>query len=364
MARENDLDLDYFCQRMTADGLAAVVSASPNGVFCTSGALIITHNPARDRLAFSITTAKGRQALAVCKAEESLCHDDSWIKDIRSYVEFQELPTALLARTLDDLGLSKGRVGIDLDYLRAKFFRELETVAPGIEFVASDTMLAEVYQRKTPHLIERMRRAAVAVDAVIQAALKEPVVGRSERDIRSDLRAALANGGADATYIVVASGPNTAIPEHRAETRVVSAGDVLTFDVAASYDGYVTESATSIIAGVPQHPALAALNAVQAATARALKPRATGNDVYEAAADAARAAGQALASDVIGYGLTFGGRQYPILARGSEHMLSEGHTVVLDLVLGRPTEMAVQAKRVWLLESDRAICLSGAQAGG
>lgn len=361
MTRQNDLDFAYVNQRIGAAHLDAIVSASPTGLFHASGALIITHNPARDRLAFAVSTADGRQALVVCKAEESLCRQDSWVKDIRTYVEFQELPTTLLARTLADLGLSKGRIGIDLDYLRAKYFRELQAAAPEAEFVAADAILADIYQRKTPHLIEQMQQAAVRIDRAIQATLDGPLIGRTERDVRAALRAALAEGGADATYIVVASGPNTAIPEHRAGARKVAAGDVLTLDVAASYDGYVGECATSVIVGQPNDPALAAVLKVQAAAAACLKAGATADAVYKAAAAAARAAGRPLGTDLIGYGLTFGGRQSPFLVRGAETVLREGDTVALDIVLPGPAGAAVQTKRVWLVERNGATCLGGRQ---
>jgi Xaa-Pro aminopeptidase len=361
MARQNDLDLTYVSQRMKAENLDAIVSASPTGLFHTSGALIITHNPARDRLAFTVSAADGRQALVVCKAEESLCRQDSWVKDIRTYVEFQELPTTLLGRTLKDMGLSKGRIGIDLGYLRAKYFRELQDASPDAEFIAADAILADIYQRKTPHLIQQMHQAAANADRAIQDTLNSPIVGRTEREIRAALRAALADGGADATYIVVASGPNTTVPEHRADVRKIAAGDVLILDVAASYDGYVAESATTIVAGQANDPALTDLHKVYAAAAGTLKIGATGDDIYNASSAAARAVGRPLVSDLIGYGLTFGGRQSPLIAHGSKDVLRESDTVALDLVLPGPQGTSVQKKQVWLVEKGSATCLGRLQ---
>ena len=209
--RESYLDMPAFCAGMKEAGISAAVAASPNAVFHTSGCLIITHNPIRDRLAFCVTTAEGRQCLVVCTIETSLCEHDSWVKDIRGYVEFKKLPTHLLAETLADLGLAGKTVGIDLEYLREHYFDELKAAAPTTSFVSADALLGKLQAIKKTELINHMRRAAQQTQAAIANVLSENVVGLTESQVRLRLRKALADRGADGSYLVVAAGPNIAV---------------------------------------------------------------------------------------------------------------------------------------------------------
>jgi len=360
MARKNFLDMAQFCQRMKEQGLAAVIAASPNAVFHTSGCLIITHNPIRDRLAFCITTAEGRQCLVVCTIEVSLCEHDSWVKDIRGYVEFKELPTHLLAKTLTELGLSNKTVGIDLDYLRESYFRELTEAAPNVNFVAADGLLDEIREVKSDGQIALMRDAAVGSEAAIADLLQEPLTGQSERQVRARLRRTLADRGADGSYLVVAAGPNVVVPGHRAGDHVLAAGEPLVIDAAVTYDGYVAEAAASCVLGaVAATAAETALNSVYRAGAYALRAGRRAGDVFAAAEAGARKAGGVLIGDTVGYGLSFGGKEPPFLARNSAEALKSGMTVALDVTYQHSGGPMLRRKQTWVLAADRARELSG-----
>jgi Xaa-Pro dipeptidase len=354
--RQNHLELQEFCAQMRKAGFEAVVTSSPNGVFHTTGALIITHNPARDRLAFSIITAGGRQVLAVCKIEESLCRQDSWVDDVRTYVEFEELPTALLARTLRDLGLSAAKIGIDLDYIRDKFFSELVQEAPSVNFVSADALLRQMQVRKPYQLIERMAEAATRIGVCIDEAMVKGAIGKSERHIRNEVRRRLAEGGADGSYLVVASGPNVMTPEHRAGNRVVKEGDILTVDVSASYDGYAAEAAKSIIVG-GDGACERALAKVYSSVVSTVKAGVAGSEVYAQAEAAAREEGCALAAGPIGYAAAFGGRERPFIASGSPEKISCGATIALDLAIKPRRGGLMRTKSVWLVSDEGATCL-------
>lgn len=350
MSRESFLDMARFCAHMKKDGLAAVVAASPNGVFHTSGCLIITHNPIRDRLAFCVTTADGRQCLVVCKIEESLCQHDSWVRDIRTYIEFKKLPTHLLAEALADLGVADKRIGLELDYLRESYHREIMEFAPHLQFVPADALFAELRETKPARQVAEMRKAAESVSAAIAALFKAPLVGRSERQVRAQLRRDLAERGADGSYLIVASGPNVAIPEHRAGDRVLAAGEPLLVDAAVTFDGYVAEAAvTRIASGADSTRAETALENTYRAAADSLRPGARAADVHGKAAAAAKEMGGSLIGDCVGYGISFGGREAPYLSAGSKMMLQSGMTIALDVAFKASPDLVLRKKGTWVL---------------
>jgi Xaa-Pro aminopeptidase len=96
-------------------GLAAIVAMSPENFAYASGAFILTVSLVRPRQAFVIIPALGEPVLVVCSIEKALTQSESWIKDIRTYVEFVDHPIDALCATLRSLGIEKGQVGCDLD---------------------------------------------------------------------------------------------------------------------------------------------------------------------------------------------------------------------------------------------------------
>jgi Xaa-Pro aminopeptidase len=343
---------------MKEAGMSAVVAASPHNVFHTSGSLIITHSPIRDRLAFCITTGAGHQTLVVCGIERSLCAHDSWVEDIRTYVEFQELPTALLARTLRDLGLDRTVVGLELGYLRDAYFQELRTAAPGIEFRSCDAILEESRVRKPPAQVARMRKDSQVVTAVLREAVTAARAGQSERQIRVQLRRALAERGADGSYIVVAAGPHTTIPDHRATDRVIEAGEPLILEAAATFDGYAAEGAVSAIVGRDAaEAAMVRLQAVYRATTTHLRAGIFAREVYARAAEAATPG--TLVIPCVGHGVSYGGEEMPYLAAHSHDVLAPGMVLAVDVHYRYGPEVALRLKEMYAIGMDgTSQCLS------
>jgi Xaa-Pro aminopeptidase len=325
-------------------------------VFHTSGCLIITHIPIRDRLAFSVTTAAGRQCLVVCKIEESLCREDSWVEDIRTYVEFKELPTTLLARTLAELGLEHQTVGLELGYLREWYARELLAAAPTIRFVPCDDLLEELRMVKPADQVARMEAAATGAGEAVQTVLGEPCVGLTERELRRRFRRALAAHGADGSYVVVASGLHTLVSDHRATDRQIANGEPLLLDAAVTYDGYAAEIATSVIAGAGTAPgAVAVLARTHEAVTAALRPGVAGRDVF---ARAVATADGALLGQCVGWGVSFGGQERPFLAPESSDVLRPGMTIAVDVQCRVGRDGALRTKRMWVVSESGARELS------
>lgn len=78
-------------------------------------------------------------------------------------------------------------------------------------------------------------------------------VGDSEVTIARRLEARFAERGAQdrAFPSIVASGPNSAIPHHRAGTRPLSEGDLLVVDCGALVDGYHADMTRTFVVGAP-----------------------------------------------------------------------------------------------------------------
>ena len=98
--------------------------------------------------------------MLVCNIEEIQACADSWIEDVRTYVEFATSPVALLAEVLTERGFARSTIGIELGYLSTRYYRELEVLLPAAQIVDCGPLLDEVRMVKTPAEVERLRDAA------------------------------------------------------------------------------------------------------------------------------------------------------------------------------------------------------------
>ena len=120
--------------------------------------------------------------------------------------------------------------------------------------------------------------------------------GVTERELAISLERALTDLGADglAFDTIVASGPNGAIPHHVPSGRPFAAGDMITVDCGARYQGYHADMTRTVVLGTPaawQQDLYALVAQAQAAGIDAAVPGADVRDVDAAARDLIEGAG-------------------------------------------------------------------------
>src|SRR5690625_7908750 len=97
---------------MNEKGIDAVIAVSPENVLYTSAVDIFTQKLVRDRLAFTVFSAKSEPTMIVCNIEEGLTHEESSIKDILTYDEFKVSHNAKLVEVLIEKRLSNAVIAI------------------------------------------------------------------------------------------------------------------------------------------------------------------------------------------------------------------------------------------------------------
>src|SRR4029077_13136518 len=95
--------------------------------------------------------------------------------------------------------------------------------------------------------VELLRRAAHAADRVVAAIAAGRLVGRTEEDVAREGRDRLgAKGHDEATFAIVASGPNSASPHHEASDRVIQAGEPIVLDIGGTLGGYASDTTRTL----------------------------------------------------------------------------------------------------------------------
>src|SRR5690625_2477923 len=111
---------------MNEKGIDAVIAVSPENVLYTSGVDIFTQQLVRDRLAFTVFSAKSEPTMIVCNIEEGLTREESSIQDIRTYVEIKESPISNLVEVLKEKGLNIAVIAIESELLAMEFAYTIE----------------------------------------------------------------------------------------------------------------------------------------------------------------------------------------------------------------------------------------------
>jgi Xaa-Pro aminopeptidase len=133
--------------------------------------------------------------------------------------------------------------------------------------------------RSTERLVERcrlikdgfeigvIRDAAKRLEAVADQAFANVRAGASEREVAGAVEGAMRAAGYErpAFETIVASGPNSALPHHRAGARNLAAGDLVVLDFGGILDGYCCDLTRMASVGTPSPEARRLYEAVREA---------------------------------------------------------------------------------------------------
>jgi Xaa-Pro dipeptidase len=173
----------------------------------------------------------------------------------------------------------------------------LRDEAPGIGQVLAGPVLRELRMRKDDAEIAALREAGAAIDRVHARIGEWLRVGRTEAEVAADIAAAIvAEGHAEAEFVIVGSGPNGASPHHEVSERVIEAGDVVVVDIGGPVaSGYNSDSTRTYVLGEPRHADVADTYAVlqraQQAAVDAVRPGVTAEAIDAAAREVIADAG-------------------------------------------------------------------------
>ncbi len=179
--------------------------------------------------------------------------------DFRYYIQAgHEAPDFTLVkhqRTLEDTrnflaASGAAHVGVEAKHMTLAQMMELEEVS-GVTWKPLPATLEPLRQRKTAVEIQAIQKACTITDDVMALVPQIACVGMTEREVAWELEKALRQAGAEALAfdILVASGPNSALPHHHPGSRRLRAGDSLIVDMGAQVDGYKSDMTRSFYLG-------------------------------------------------------------------------------------------------------------------
>lgn len=333
----NSKDLRARIGRAMAEAkLDALVAVSPENVLYSSGTNIITQRMIPDRLALVLWGRDDAQTFILCGIEEPQARAESWISDIRSYVEFAESPVALLAATVKERGFAKGRIGIEMRYLVANYYRELTSLLPDAELVAADGVFDRVRMIKTPEEIELIGQAFMATDTVIRSAFKNSHIGTTEKQVVEMLEKGLKQVGADSiAFTVLATGENALMAHPAPSDLAIAPGYTLRTDFGGFFKNYLSDVARTAIAGpvsARQRQNYENLVSIQERVIAAMKPGVRACELFHLCKAGFEEKGMAFGSPHIGHSIGLSVHEYPMISPQTTEPLQPGMLICIEPV--------------------------------
>lgn len=158
---------------------------------------------------------------------------------------------------------------------------------------------------KSPDELATIREAARITDETVAKVPSLAIPGQSERSIAWELEKIMHEAGADRPGfdIIVASGPNSALPHHHPGDRKLEPGDIIVVDLGAEVDGYRSDLTRTFFLGTEPDDAFweiyNTVDKAQVAAIEGIRSGVTGKAVDSLARDVIKAAGH---GDHFGHG--------------------------------------------------------------
>jgi Xaa-Pro aminopeptidase len=242
-------------QAISDKGLDAIVSCSPENFAYLTGFVVPSQALLRHRHNMTVVTADGKVALFGVDMEESTIRTKEPDAKLAVWAEFSDDPMQVLAALLEELGLRQARIGIELGYLPAADFAQLQSAMPRATFVACDAILARLRQIKTSQEVALLQRLSRIADRAITDAIAAVAPGDTEMDIAAHLTRKIYELGAQQfKLMIVATGERSQLPNVGPTDRRLVRGDVCRIEIFSIIDGYhAGVCRTAVVQEAPPH---------------------------------------------------------------------------------------------------------------
>ena len=234
--------------------------------------------------AFAIVSRDGKTYLAVPKTDLADSVKGSAAQHV---IPFEDEVGMLhtLMHVWKELGLEKGKVGVEHSYLRVSMKNMLEhphAKPADLEFVDGGEIMTDLRIIKSNEEIDTIRRAGTVAGAGMEAALESVKPGVSEIMVAAEAEYAMRKGGAEEFYrSYVASGPRSSISHGLVSKRRLEKGDLVMIDLHPAVDGYHADICRTVAVDAPSQKQQRAFDVYLKAQRQAVEAVKPGNTMTE-----------------------------------------------------------------------------------
>jgi Xaa-Pro aminopeptidase len=267
-------------------------------------------------------------------------------------------------QVLEGLGIKE--LAFEADDMAFSRYQKLEQSAAslGIRPTPTSGLVEELRMVKEPGEIALIKKAVALSDAALSHAAEVLQPGMTELELAWVIERHMREHSSEALpfEVIVAAGPNAAMPHHQPSARPIGRGEPVVIDIGARVEGYVSDLTRTLCAGRPDAMFKKIYNLVLKAQLAAEESTISGMSAGQA---------DALARDIItasGYGDKFGhglghglglvAHEQPRLGPGSKDILKNGMVFTIEPGVYVPEWGGVRIEDTVLLEHGKITPLS------
>ena len=318
--------LKKLLKRLAEEGIEAILISQPenrhylSGFDGSSGFLLITPNDAILATDFRYLEQTKRQA------------PDFEIFQITGDIE-SWFPKLIDGLNLRRLGFEANHVSFELYHLLSDILDD-SGLQPRLVPVAG--LVEPIRAIKEPEEIELIAKAIAISDAAFEYIAGTIRVGMTEMEVAWELEKTLHEKGSQSLpfEIILASGPNTALPHAKPSQRAIQSGEPVVIDIGAKVQGYSSDLSRTICLGNPDDTFKKVYQAVMEAQQMAIAQITAGMTGAQADSLAREAIEQAGYGDAFGHGLGHGlglaPHEQPYLSPNSKDNLVDGMVFTIE----------------------------------
>jgi len=232
------------------------------------------------------------------------------------------------------------RVGFEAEDISFDMYGKLRDTLQeknaGAELVPVSGVVEALRTVKEPEEIRYIEKAVAIADTAFTAVEPHISAGMTEKQVAWELEKALRENGSEALpfEIIVASGPNAALPHAQPSEREIQSGDAIVIDMGASYRGYASDMTRTLCVGTPGdtfRKVYATVLDAQVAAMAIISEGTTGHDADTAAREVIRKAGYGEAfGHSLGHGVGLAAHELPHLSQKADGKLTVGMVFTVE----------------------------------
>lgn len=228
------------------------------------------------------------------------------------------------------------KVGFESAHLAFDQHKELAEAAEGFELVLTKDIVEDLRAIKDEDELDRIRKAVALADEAFAHIVDFVHPGVTEREVAWELEAFMRTHGAEkvAFDLIVASGPNGAMPHATASEQKIKAGEPIVMDLGCIVEGYNSDMTRTICLSQPDEKFREVYDLVlsaQLAAEEAIRPGMTAKEADGIAREIIEEAGYGEQfGHGLGHGVGLAVHEKPTLGKISEDVLEPGMVFTIE----------------------------------
>jgi Xaa-Pro aminopeptidase len=269
---------------------------------------------------------------------------------------------------VSDLGWHK--LGFEANLISYDGYHKLsEAIRTGqinLEFVPTTGLVERLRSIKEPKELGFITKAVELADAAFEQAKVIIRPSITEKEIAWEIEKILRQKGSEGIpfEIIVASGPNSALPHARPTEKTIRSGEPVLIDMGARISGYCSDLSRTLFLGKADKTLREIYNIVLQAQTTAIEGIKSGMDASQADRLARSVIEQAGHGDAFGHGLGHGVglavHEFPRLGLSSSDSLADGMVFTIEPGIYYPGQGGVRIEDMVVLENGKARVLTNA----